>query len=88
MEDGFCPDCAYEMCQRCSVCPMCGHGLEGVDTVALGDLVAQLREKIAALELSASTGCESPPDDCECPGCSLAAETNRIKALQSTGRED
>lgn len=26
--DAFCPNCFHELCDRCSVCPMCGHGTE------------------------------------------------------------
>lgn len=29
--DGFCHVCAYETCPRCSVCPMCGNGVEVLD---------------------------------------------------------
>ena len=32
--------------------------------------------------LSAEMACENPPDDCECPGCSLAAQRH------GTGRDD
>jgi hypothetical protein len=35
----------------------------------------RLRKENSDLENRLSMACESPPDDCECPGCSLAAHT-------------
>lgn len=34
----------------------------------------RLRAQIAELERSLSMACQSPPDDCDCPGCRYADE--------------
>ena len=51
-EDGFCPNCFHPLCERCSVCSMCGHGTEidlGVSsTTATIELTAEPVSDMAA----------------------------------------
>lgn len=89
MDDGFCQNCSYEVCQRCNVCSMCGGGLEGVDTLGMAAESRDLREALAnaAKAYKGCTGCgHNPLHKCK-SSCRVGALLGRDYQAQWAAEE-
>ena len=60
----------------CALCRIAAVEVRGPGELTTAEVTADLCTRVDELEEDAAQACESPADDCQCAGCSYAAEKN------------